>query len=353
MIDWHCHLLPNLDDGAVTLDESIEMARSLADFGYTTVCCTPHCIKGYYDHSAQQIREATLKLQAELDNAEIHLQLRPGMEYMLDECFTQFADDLLPLGDTSLVLCEAPQQAHPEVVQECLELIIEKGFTPLIAHPERTGHFYEMLMRCDIRDAKCEVRDETCEVRGAKCEVRGERCEARDTTKCEERDAKCEETHQPDEEHKGFFSPLTSCFSLLKSTSYFSLLKNTSHLSLLSSFFSSLTSHFSLLKRTSRPAPVKDDSVFISQNQELLIKCAFQANRGSFSGFYGPQVQRRAFELLNRHVFAGLGTDLHGSASASKILQRDNINTNPLLKKLADWDGAVWNGLIKVDTKSV
>ena len=209
MIDYHCHLLPNLDDGAVTLGESLAMARALADFGYTTVCCTPHCIKGYYDHSAQDIREATRELQAAVDTAGIPLQLRPGMEYMLDECFGQFADDLLPLGDSNLILCEGPQQAHPIVVQQCLELIIEKGFTPLIAHPERTGHFYEMLMRCEMRDERGEVRD-----------------------------TKCEET-QPDEKPGSFFSPLTS------------------YLSLLSSFFSPLTSHFALLKKKTTINPTQ------------------------------------------------------------------------------------------------
>ena len=134
MIDFHSHILPGLDDGAVTIDESIAMSKALELFGYKTVCCTPHCIKGYYELTPKRVREATLMLQADLDNADILLELWPGMEYMLDECFAEFADDLLPLGDTRLVLCEAPQRAHPEIVQEGLELIIEKGFVPLVAH---------------------------------------------------------------------------------------------------------------------------------------------------------------------------------------------------------------------------
>ena len=112
MIDFHSHILPAVDDGAVSIDESIAIARALADFGYKTVCCTPHCIKGYYDLTPQKVRETTFMLQADLDNAEISLELWPGMEYMLDECFVEFADDLLPLGETNLILCEAPQQAH-------------------------------------------------------------------------------------------------------------------------------------------------------------------------------------------------------------------------------------------------
>jgi protein-tyrosine phosphatase len=146
MIDFHAHILPGIDDGAMTVDDSIAMARALADFGYNTVCCTPHCIKGYYDLTPKKVREATLLLQSDLDNADIPLELWSGMEYMLDECFASFIDNLLPLGETRLVLCEAPPQAHPAIVNDCLKLIRNKGYVPLIAHPERTQHFYEILI---------------------------------------------------------------------------------------------------------------------------------------------------------------------------------------------------------------
>ncbi len=166
MIDFHSHILPGIDDGAITVDDSIAMARSMSAFGYKTVCCTPHCIKGYYDLAPQRVREATLMLQADLDNADIDLELWPGMEYMLDECFSEYVEELLPLGNTKLVLCEAPQLAHPGFVQEGLELIIAKGFVPLIAHPERTEHFYEILTAqeeppdVEARDAERGTRDE-------------------------------------------------------------------------------------------------------------------------------------------------------------------------------------------------
>ena len=146
MIDFHTHILPALDDGAITVDDSIAMAKALASFGYKTVCCTPHCIKGYYDLTAQQVREATLMLQADLDNEEIDLELWPGMEYMLDEYFSEFAEDLLPLGNTKLILCEAPPQAHPGFVREGVEIIVSKGYVPLVAHPERTPYFFERIL---------------------------------------------------------------------------------------------------------------------------------------------------------------------------------------------------------------
>lgn len=266
MIDFHSHILPAIDDGAVSIDESIAMAGALAAFGYQSVCCTPHCIKGYYDLTPQSVREATLTLQADLDNADIRLELWPGMEYMLDECFAEFADDLLPLGDTRLILCEAPQQAHSGIVQESLKLIIEKGFVPLVAHPERIQYFYEMLQS---RDAACEVKIEG----------------------------------KP-QKSKSFLQKL-----------------------------------WPIASRVARSASWDFDVPRAASPEGVM----FQANLGSFTGFYGESVQRRAYELLKRGVYSALASDLHDGSLAVKILVSDKIDTNPLLKKLSEWDGTTNN----------
>jgi protein-tyrosine phosphatase len=276
MIDLHCHLLPDLDDGAITIDDSIVMAKLLADFGYTTVCCTPHCIKGYYDPTPQKVREATLMLQADLDNADIRLELRPGMEYMHDECFAEFAADLLPLGETKLILCEAPQQAHPRVVQEGLELIIEKGFVPLIAHPERTDHFYELLSSRVARGVECE---------------------------------KTRDDDNPELKLKNSKAGLSRLLPFKKNNS-------------------KLRIHNSKLS-TGKDRP------------ELPEGAVFQANLGSFTGYNGENVQRRAYELLKQGIYTALASDLHGGASSYKILVQSNVETNPLLEKLAGWDGSI------------
>jgi protein-tyrosine phosphatase len=278
MIDFHCHLLPSLDDGAVDIDDSIAMAKALADFGYKTVCCTPHCIKGYYDLTPQKVRDATLLLQADLDNAGINLELRPGTEYMLDECFSDFADDLLPLGDTRLVLCEAPQQAHPGVVQESLELIIEKGFVPLVAHPERTEYFYDILSQRVAGGASREKPED-----------------------------------QLDPAFEGSVSP-----------------RATRHTPL--AFIKGL-----FAPRATRYAPRPFEA---AQRPALPETCLFQANLGSFTGYYGPTVQRRAYELLKLGVYSALASDLHDSRSSSHVLVSDKFAYNPFLKKLSEFDGS-------------
>lgn len=272
MIDFHCHILPALDDGALSVDESIAMARALVVFGYTTVCCTPHCLKGYYDLTPHKVREATLMLQADLDNADIPLQLRPGIEYMLDECFASYADDLLPLSDTNLVLCEAPPQAHPGFIRECLALIHAKGFVPLIAHPERTQYFYEILTS---RDAGLGTRNA--------------------------------ENSKPK-------ATIAAAGLFLKK------------------LFSS---------RVPRPASrgFENASRTGAAGSRLPEPLLYHANLGSFTGYYGELVQRRAYDLLKLGVYSAVVSDLHNADAAAKILQRDKLASNPLLTRLAHFDG--------------
>jgi len=138
-IDWHCHLLPGLDDGPATLDESFAMAHALSQGGVKVVHCTPHFIKGSYEHSPDQVRAAITKLQEELSQGGIQLELRPGMEYMLDEFFSEQLTNPLPLGDTNLLLVEAYPSLPFEQLKETIFEIVRSGLTPLLAHPERNA----------------------------------------------------------------------------------------------------------------------------------------------------------------------------------------------------------------------
>ena len=283
MIDFHTHILPALDDGAVTVDDAIDMAKVLSGFGYKTVCCTPHCIKGYYDLNPQQVREATLMLQADLDNVGIQIELWPGIEYMLDEYFHEYAEDLLPLGETNLVLCEAPPQADPGFVEEGLELIVDKGFVPLVAHPERTQYFYEKITQRVARDASREKSENIYSY----------------TT-------------------RGFDDPV-----LPGSTRF-------SPAGLFKRFF---------LPRASRHVPRDHVTSFKHSSASEPENCLYHANLGSFTGFYGSRVQRNAYELLKLGAYTALASDLHESRTAAEVLVQDKFDNNPFLQKLAEFDG--------------
>lgn len=296
MIDYHCHLLPGLDDGPETADESLDMARALAAFGFREICCTPHCIKGHYEISPVEIREAVRRLQSRLDYEGVALTLRPGMEYTLDECFEQYAANLLPLGGSRLVLCEASPQAHPGLVAEMASLIVVQGYLPLIAHPERSDVIWEIIEE---------------ETRGEKREQAAARDEKRE--QAEARDEKRQMGHEKREPAKSLWKRLFSF--------------RDSRLSPPDSRLSPLDLHSSSLD--SRLSP-------LASRFSLLDSCLFQANLGSFTGYYGPKPQRRAYELLQRGVYHCLASDLHDPRSAAFLeLASEKLDFNPALQKLS------------------
>jgi protein-tyrosine phosphatase len=137
MIDWHSHLLPGIDDGAKSLEESLELGRLLAQAGFTKVHCTPHCLRGMYDNRPVDVRDACRELQSHFDQEQIQIQLYPGMEYCLDEFFPDYIDTLQPLGESRFVLVESSSRASTQLLKENVFLVKRAGFEPLFAHPER------------------------------------------------------------------------------------------------------------------------------------------------------------------------------------------------------------------------
>lgn len=117
--------------------ESLAMARKLCAAGFTTICCTPHLIRGAYERSAAEIRARVKELQVQLTAHAFPLQLLAGAEYYLDEYLLALLDDPLPLGDSGMVLVEIPAHTPGALVEETCQRMFASGFTPLIAHPER------------------------------------------------------------------------------------------------------------------------------------------------------------------------------------------------------------------------
>ena len=113
------------------------MARILAGHGFSEVYCTPHCISGLYENTPAIVRDRVARLQQALDLAEIPLRLWPGMEYYLDSRFFEELPDLQPLGQSRLLLVEAPNWAGCDLIVENIRQIVASGYVPLIAHPER------------------------------------------------------------------------------------------------------------------------------------------------------------------------------------------------------------------------
>jgi protein-tyrosine phosphatase len=137
MTDWHCHILPGLDDGAADIEQSLAMASALAAAGFSTVYCTPHRMRGCYEATNDQVRQGVGELQERLQERDLPLVLQSGCEYSLDEYLLTSLDDPLPLGDSRLILVEILPRLTAEMVRQVLYDVVKHGFTPVIAHPER------------------------------------------------------------------------------------------------------------------------------------------------------------------------------------------------------------------------
>lgn len=135
MIDLHCHILPGMDDGSGSLEESIEMAAMAADQGVEHIVATPHCLTG----SAPDVIDGVAMLQELLQEVGIPIRISAGMEIFgsFDTARLLREKKLLTLNDSRYPLIEFSFYTDGEVETEILQTVIDAGYTPLVAHPER------------------------------------------------------------------------------------------------------------------------------------------------------------------------------------------------------------------------
>lgn len=138
MIDWHSHILPGVDDGPADVEQSVAIAASLAAGGFTEVYCTPHLMRGCHEAGNDEVRWGVAKLQERLNTRGIPITLRSGREYCLDEYLQAALEDPLPLGDSRLILVEILPHSTADMVRRLVYDVVRAGFTPVIAHPERS-----------------------------------------------------------------------------------------------------------------------------------------------------------------------------------------------------------------------
>ena len=140
MIDLHGHLLPGIDDGAKTMDQALNMARIAVKDGIAVSVLTPHHLNGVYDNPATKIREQVDRFRAELDAAEIELEVWPGAEcHLVPELPAALADgSAMTVADRRrAVLIELPVHTIPMGATAILDDVRTLGLTPIIVHPER------------------------------------------------------------------------------------------------------------------------------------------------------------------------------------------------------------------------
>ncbi len=140
--DYHSHILPGVDDGVQIMEESLEILHLYEGLGVKTVWCTPHIMEDI-PNTTDCLKGRFTELQnAYSGNIRLHL----AAEYMLDTLFEERleSNDLLPLGEKGdHLLVETSYFNPPMGLQNILSRIKEKGYYPVLAHPERYVYMEE------------------------------------------------------------------------------------------------------------------------------------------------------------------------------------------------------------------
>jgi protein-tyrosine phosphatase len=161
MIDIHCHILPGLDDGAHDLDASVAIARLAAADGTRTMVATPH-LREDFPFPIEQIAERTALVNSRLAADGVDLRVVEGAEVAISRL--SYLDDAtlaaLTLGESTSVLVESPYQQATDTLEDALFNVQLRGFTPVLAHPERSPSFMsdpDRLARLVERGLLCSV----------------------------------------------------------------------------------------------------------------------------------------------------------------------------------------------------
>jgi protein-tyrosine phosphatase len=138
--DIHCHCLPGLDDGPVTMSEALTLCQVLATEDITTIVATPHQLGRFEGRNeAVSVREAVHNLNKQLRNNNIQINILPGGEVRVDErlCQLMEADEILTLADGGrYLLLELPNEVFIDI-ESLIQELASIGIQSIISHAER------------------------------------------------------------------------------------------------------------------------------------------------------------------------------------------------------------------------
>lgn len=142
MIDLHCHILPDIDDGASDLSESLALLKLAVADGITHMVATPHINPGFFDNNPQNIQQVLSVLQQAAIAAEIPIKLSAAAEVRVtaDLMAAVSAQQLPMLGrwhDQQVLLLEFPHSHIPPGSDKLVKWLLQRDILPMIAHPER------------------------------------------------------------------------------------------------------------------------------------------------------------------------------------------------------------------------
>lgn len=144
--DMHSHFIPGIDDGAQTVEDSLELVRRMQQLGYNKIITTPHIKYDHYPNSSAIIQNGLQELHEAMQREGLNMPVRAAAEYYIDDHFMSLLDSepLLTVWKNE-VLVEISFMFEPIQLDDIIFRITSKGYQPIMAHPERYPYYHHDL----------------------------------------------------------------------------------------------------------------------------------------------------------------------------------------------------------------
>jgi protein-tyrosine phosphatase len=164
--DMHSHVLPGIDDGAQSVEESIFLIKKMMALGIKKIIATPHVMIDYYRNDADSIGNALATLKAALKEQNIDIDISAAAEHYFDETFEKRIDDrkVFTMGD-NYALFELSFVTQPPNLISIIQKMKDAGYKPILAHPERYPYMDIEQMKT-IRSWGCNLQLNTIALSG-------------------------------------------------------------------------------------------------------------------------------------------------------------------------------------------
>jgi protein-tyrosine phosphatase len=141
--DMHSHFIPGIDDGAPTIEASLELITAMSELGYRKVITTPHVMSDGYRNTPEIILGGLEKVREAVKEKGIPIEVEAAAEYYLDHEFENKVarKEVLTFGD-NLLLFELPFISEPHILFNVVFAMQTQGYRPVLAHPERYAFWY-------------------------------------------------------------------------------------------------------------------------------------------------------------------------------------------------------------------
>ncbi len=146
-VDIHSHLIPGIDDGSPNLTTSINLITQMGELGFQKIITTPH-ISELYPNNGDSVLDGLILIKKQIAFERIDIELTVAAEYMVNDIFEKKLKDdeaLLTLPNKH-ILIEMSHLSEPINFFHVLSILRSKGYTPVLAHPERYRFYNKSLV---------------------------------------------------------------------------------------------------------------------------------------------------------------------------------------------------------------